>query len=100
MKYTILITEESRGDFRAVVPGLPDCDVHATTRRDALEAVRDLITNFVRRSEVVQLDIAAEPKSGAIVLDTPWEFFGASQNDPTWATLFDRIEDERNTQKS
>ena len=97
MKYTVLLTEESNGHIQATVPGLPDCIVEAPTRSEALSAIRKAISEILNRTEIVQLDVAAEPKACGVLRDTPWDWMGAFKNDPTWGELFDDIERQRNS---
>ena len=42
------------------------------------------------REGVVIPPLAAVPSD-----ETPWEWFGAFKNDPTWETLFEEIEQRR-----
>ena len=95
MKYTVILTEEREDNVLAAVPGLPDCSVKAKTRNEALRLVRETITTIISRSEIVQIDVPVEPKSGSLHVSTPWELFGAFKDDPTWRELFDKIEYNR-----
>jgi predicted RNase H-like HicB family nuclease len=97
MKYTIFLTQESQENFHAIVPNLPNCHAYAHTRNKALEAIREAITQVVNRSEMVQLDIPTQPKNGQFLDETPWQWFGAFSDDPTWGALFDDIEQKRNS---
>ncbi len=96
MKYTVLLTK-SNGSFRATVAGLPDCNVTARTRSEALKTVREAISDLVHHSEVVEVDVPEKPKSGNLKETTPWEWAGAFKNDSTWGELFDEIEAQRNS---
>lgn len=96
MKYTVILTEGADGSIHVTVPGLPDCTVEAKTRREALNMIRENITTIMSRSEIIQLDVPAEPKLGKLYSDTPWEWFGAFKDDPAWGELFDKIENQRN----
>ena len=89
MQYTVILTQESNGDYSATAPSLPRCSVKAKTRDEALDAIRETIAEVAPRSEVVQIDVSVEPKSGALQEETPWEFFGVFKNDPSWAAAFD-----------
>lgn len=100
MKYTVILTEETDGSIHVTVPGLPYCTVEAKTRDEALNIVRETITTIISRSEIVQLDVSAEPKSGSLHRNTPWEWFGAFKGDPTWGELFDEIEHQRNADEN
>ena len=97
MKYTVVLTEQSNGSIHAAVPGLPECAVLATNRVEALNMIRETISEIISRSEIIQIDVTAEPKSGVLLNDTPWEWFGAFKNDSTWEELFDEIECQRNS---
>ena len=95
MTYTIILTEDKKGHFHATVPSLPDCHAEAKTRSEALNTIREAIITLMRRSEIVQLDVSAELRSGRVHQDTPWELLGAFKADSLWGELFDKIESER-----
>jgi predicted RNase H-like HicB family nuclease len=96
MKYTVLLTKENLGHFRAVVANLPHCQVQANTRDQALSEIRDLISRFLSQTEMVQLEIPSTPSPNSPRLEeTPWQWFGAFQEDPTWGPLFEEIERQR-----
>jgi len=97
MKCTVILTEDKNGIFYAKAPNIPDCFAKAKTRNEAISKIQDAIAKFISRSEIIQLDVSAEPKSGALHHDTPWELFGAFKNDPNWESLFDEIEQQRTT---
>jgi len=61
MKYTVLLTKENLGHFRAVAANLPHCQVQANTRDQALSEIRDLISRFLSQTEIVQLEIPSTP---------------------------------------
>jgi predicted RNase H-like HicB family nuclease len=92
MKYTIILTEEINGTFSAMVPNLPKCNIEAQTRQEAIKAIGDKISQIISRSEVIQLDIKAQPKSSNLQEETPWEIFGEFRDDSTWGELFEQIE--------
>jgi predicted RNase H-like HicB family nuclease len=96
MTYTIILTKDKNGNFQATVPSLPNCNVKAKSRSEAIRIIREAIAKFISRSEIIQLDVHAEPKSGKLHHYTPWESFGAFKSDPTWGKLFDEIEHQRN----
>ncbi|NJO17828.1 MAG: hypothetical protein HC877_19485 [Thioploca sp.] len=91
MKYTVLLTKENPEQFRAVAVNLPACQVQAKTRDEALSAIRDLMSRLLSQAEIVQLEIPNSPH----LEETPWQWFGAFQDDPTWGPLFDEIEHQR-----
>ena len=73
MKYTVLLTEETTGNFHATVLGLPDCSVEAETRSEALDSIYESISKLISRSEIIQLDVAAKPKVSQPQTSTPWD---------------------------
>lgn len=87
-----VVSSEMNGTFSAMVPSLPKCNIKAKTRQEALKAIRDKISQIISRSEVIQLDITAQPKSSKLQQETPWEIFGEFKDDPTWGELFEQIE--------
>ena len=97
MKYTVVLTEKPEGGIHVSVPALPNCTVEANTRDEALHRVREAIVETVGRSEIVHLDVPQQPRATSSGKDVPWEWFGATQDDSTWDTLFDDIERQRET---
>lgn len=99
MKYIIVLTEKSNGGIHVSIPALPDCHVEAATRDEAIKLAREAITETIRRSEIVRLDVPQQPKSVSPD-EVPWELFGAAQRDPTWGKLFEEIEKERDATRT
>ncbi len=98
MQYTTFLTHELNQQWRAVVPGLPNCVVEAPTRADVIQKIQNRINEIVRQTEVLRIDgptvqLNSNPAQNSL---PPWEWFGAFQDDPTWPQLFDQIEEERN----
>jgi predicted RNase H-like HicB family nuclease len=93
MNYTVFLTQENQGNFHATVPLLPNCHAYAPTRQEALKTIQKTITQVINRSEIIQLDIPTQPKP--LLDETPWQWFGAFSDDPTWGALFDEIERQR-----
>jgi len=93
MKYTVFLTQEKQGNFHAIVPMLPDCQASAPTRQEALKMIHQTITQVINHSEIIQLEVSAQPKP--VLEETPWQWFGAFSDDPTWGELFDEIERQR-----
>lgn len=96
MKYTVLVTKENSGQFLAVVTNFPHCQVQANTRDKALSEIHDRLSHLLNQSEMVQLDIPTHFSPNPPRLEeTPWQWFGAFQDDPTWGNLFEEIERQR-----
>ncbi len=95
MKYTIVLTEKPEGGIHVSVPAFPDCHLDAVTRDDAIRLASEALAAFVSRSEIVDIDIPQQLKTTHPPDTTPWEWFGAAQNDATWGLFFDEIEHRR-----
>lgn len=97
MRYTLILTENAEGGIQVTIPALPACRVEAATRDDAIRLAREAIAQLVSRSEIVQVEIPAQPRATAAPRETPWAWFGTARKDPTWEALFDTIEQRRET---
>jgi predicted RNase H-like HicB family nuclease len=95
MKYTIILTEKPDGGIHVSIPALPDCTVEASNRDEAINTAREAIAETIRRSEIVLLEVPQQPKSASSGEETPWDWFGKTQDDATWNSLFDDIERRR-----
>ncbi len=99
MEYTIFLTGQSGALWRATVPWLPECVVEAPTRAEALEKIQQRIRAVVNQVEVLRVELSDVPKTTykplPTVSQTPWQWFGVFQDDPTWGLLFDDIERQR-----
>jgi hypothetical protein len=74
--------------------------VEAPTRTEALEKIQQRIAEIASQTEVLHVDVPAALKTPSDqpppTPQTPWQWFGVFQDDPTWGPLFDEIEQERN----
>ena len=78
-----------------MAPGLPDCHAQAKTRQEAIRKIGESITEFISRSEVLQLDVPVEPLSGSLQQETPWDLFGSHPHEPEWGNFFEEMEQNR-----
>jgi len=90
MEYTVFLTQQPDRRWRATIPDLPNCVVEAATRSEALVNIQRLAVAVFKRSEVVRLQIPMDVDGQPIG-------FGAFQDDPTLASLFDEIERQRDS---
>jgi predicted RNase H-like HicB family nuclease len=95
MQYTLILTENADGGIQVTIPALPACRVEAATRDDAIRLAREAIAQLVSRSEVVHVELPEQPRAAVSPRATPWAWFGAAREDPTWAALFDALEQDR-----
>ncbi len=87
MKYTVILTEDNKGNYFAQVPNIPDCTATAKTRNEVIKNIKDVIANIMRKVEIIQLDVPDAPKSGNFQTETPWDFFGAFEDQFTDSRL-------------
>lgn len=99
MYYTTFLMRDKNMVWRATVPALPDCHVDAPTRAEAIKKIQERVAQVITHVEVLQLPLPANGKmtNGAAETpdQTPWEWFGVFQNDPSWGELFTDIEKQR-----
>jgi predicted RNase H-like HicB family nuclease len=123
MTCTVILTPQN-GRYRARVAELPECQVVAKGRAEALILIEKRIQEIVKRSEIVQVEIprAAAPskpsrrnaakqpdlvklnapiaaEDDSVHLETPWDYYGLFKDDPTWQPMLDQIERRRDRQK-
>ncbi|MER3492129.1 MAG: HicB family protein [Mastigocladus sp. ERB_26_2] len=86
LNYSVLI-EEKQSCFQATVWGIPECQVFATTREDALKNLHELVNSHLQNVEIVTQEIEA-PKS-----EHPWmKFAGKYKDDPQFDDMLADIE--------
>lgn len=128
MTCNVILTPQN-GRFIAHVAELPDCKAEAESRDQALALIQKRLEEFVKRIEIVQLEIpnlerklkqsgkqasqdqtAKPPKlvqfppmvlatDKTVHLETPWEYAGIFKDDPTWWPMIEEIERRRDRQK-
>ncbi|OCQ97661.1 hypothetical protein BCD64_06065 [Nostoc sp. MBR 210] len=76
LNYSVLIEAKNNG-YQATVWGLPDCQVFAATREDALNNLHTLVNSRLKNVEIVTQEIET-PTS-----EHPWmKFAGKYKDDP------------------
>jgi predicted RNase H-like HicB family nuclease len=123
MTCTVLLTPQN-GRFRAQVAELPECEVEADGRDEALALLERRIQEIVKRSEILHLEIPMPAKESfqqkmsvakplnlvkfeapRVVNDpdpqrkTFWDFYGIFKDDPTLWPMIDEIERRRDRQR-
>jgi predicted RNase H-like HicB family nuclease len=74
MKTFVIIRAEPSGQFTAQLPGIPELKATATTREEAIQALRSLLSQWLQAGQLVALDLPVE---------NPWlEFAGWAKDDP------------------
>jgi predicted RNase H-like HicB family nuclease len=122
MTCTVLLTPHN-GRFRAQVAELPNVEVEAEGRDEALALLEKRIQEIIRRSEILHLEIPAPTKlsrqkssvakppnlvkfEAPRVLNDPdpqrkgfWDYYGIFKDDPTLWPMIDEIERRRDRQR-
>ena len=90
MTYTVVI-EQHNDHFTVTVPALPGCAVEAATREQAVEAVRNAISERVARTEITTVE--APPES---VREGVWaQDAGILADHPAWDAFQEGIREAR-----
>ncbi len=89
LNYSILI-EAKEGGYHATVWGLPECQVFATTKEEAINNLHELMENRLKNVEVVTQEIEIPEK------EHPWmKFAGMFKDDPMFDEVLAHIEEYR-----
>ncbi|MDJ0797823.1 MAG: type II toxin-antitoxin system HicB family antitoxin [Calothrix sp. MO_167.B12] len=91
LNYSILI-EAKEGGYQATVWGLPDCQVFATTKEEAINNLQELVKNRLQNVEIVTQEIEIEMPQK----EHPWmKFAGMFKDDPMFDEVLADIEEYR-----
>ncbi len=87
LNYSVLIEEVKLGLYSATVWGLPDCKAVGVTREESLKNVRQLLTAYLEKAEIVSLEIELTKP------EHPWmKFAGKYKDDPYFDEMLADIE--------
>ncbi len=80
----ILLEATDKGCMIASIAELPDCQVEAETRTEALAAIQKLVSDRLSQVEVLSLEVSAKEA----VQENPWiEFIGMFEGDSEFAEM-------------
>lgn len=96
MQYTVILSSATDGSISVSVPLMPNWSAKANTRDEAISSARAALSNFIKQSEILAIDVP-DSAENEYPTTAPWEWFGVAQTDPTWDQLFDEIEESRNS---
>ncbi|KAM3089681.1 hypothetical protein ACKFKG_32985 [Phormidesmis sp. 146-35] len=93
LKLHMMLQQTETGQVMASVVEMPDCRVTAATREDAIDQLRQMVTEHLNHAQVMPLDIE-------IVLShstkNPWtEFIGLYEGDADFAEITAELRRER-----
>ncbi|MDZ8052832.1 MAG: type II toxin-antitoxin system HicB family antitoxin [Aulosira sp. ZfuVER01] len=89
LNYSVLVEAKESG-YQATVWGLPDCQVFAQTREDALNNLHELVKNRFKNVEIIVQEIEA-PET-----EHPWmKFSGMFKDDPMFDEVLAHIDEYR-----
>ncbi|AFY57016.1 hypothetical protein Riv7116_4597 [Rivularia sp. PCC 7116] len=90
LNYSILIEAKENG-YQATVWGLPDCQVFATTKEEAINNLHELMKNRLQNVEIV-----IQETEKPITKEHPWmKFAGMFKDDPMFDEVLADIEEYR-----
>ncbi|AOX00320.1 HicB family protein [Moorena producens PAL-8-15-08-1] len=82
LNFNILVENQDQDLFRAIVLGLPDCQVEGANKEEAIANIRQLLTERLAKADIISLEVES-PNN-----EHPWmEFAGMYANNP----LFDEV---------
>lgn len=88
--YNVLIENSTHNQVKASVLEWEDCFVEAATKEEAINKLRQLLTNRLQNKEIISLEIELPPKQH------PWmKFAGMHQNNPLFPEVLEEIENNR-----
>ncbi|WP_414623218.1 type II toxin-antitoxin system HicB family antitoxin [Calothrix sp. CCY 0018] len=89
LNYSILI-EAKEGGYQATVWGLPDCQVFATTKEEAINSLHEFMENRLKNVDIVTQEIETP------TTEHPWmKFAGMFKDDPMFDEVLAHIEEYR-----
>lgn len=87
MKQLIAIIPHDLGGYKAQVVGIPDISAVADTEEQALERVRDQITEWLKSARLVTLEVSAAAPDNPLL-----RFAGQAKDDPDFALYLEEIQ--------
>ncbi|MCC3406922.1 MAG: type II toxin-antitoxin system HicB family antitoxin [Microcoleus sp. PH2017_10_PVI_O_A] len=90
---TVLMEQETEGNYQALVLGLSDCKAQGNTREEALANISSILGDRLAKAELISLEIKP-PKP-----DNPWmKLAGKYKDDPQFEAMQADIEASRREQ--
>ena len=84
---TVLMEQETEGNYHAMVLGLPDCKAQGNTREEALTKISSILGDRLEKAELIHLEIKP-PKP-----EHPWmKFAGKYKDDPQFDDMLEDIQ--------
>ena len=87
MQYPVIVRPVSDSQYAAEPVGKPELKVEASTEKDALKQLTEVLKRWLDRAKLVQLDIPESAEAG-----NPWlDSFGRSADDPHFEEVMKEI---------
>ena len=84
---TVLVEQETEGNYQAIVLGLPDSKAQGNTRDEALAKISSILGDRLAKAELIHLEIKP-PKP-----EHPWmKFAGMFKDDPQFDDMLEDIQ--------
>ncbi len=92
MLYPVIVRPVSESQYAAEPVGKPELKVEAPTEKDALQRLGEVLSRWLGKGKLIQLDIPDSSEAGNPWLDT----FGRSADDPHFDEVMKEIAVTRN----
>ncbi|NET55722.1 MAG: hypothetical protein F6K47_05985 [Symploca sp. SIO2E6] len=57
LNFNILVENQDQDLFRAIVPGLPDCQVEGTNKEEAIANIGKLLRERLAKADIISLEV-------------------------------------------
>lgn len=93
MQFQVFVKKIAENSYFASVIGLPDCVAEGRTEEEAINRVKALLQERLRRGRIVTIEV---DDSGKVMTGNPWiDSFGIFKDDPTFDDLMEKIQEYR-----
>ncbi len=83
MKLFVIVRAAPSGQFTAQVPGISELEATATTKEEAIQAVRKLLSEWLASGQLVPVELPVE---------NPWlKFAGWAKDDPDYEMYLEEL---------
>ena len=95
MRYTVILRENSPGEYVAIAPAIPDCRAEGRTRHETLDRLRFAIADWLEKTEITSGEVPYQQTASAVEIN-PWlATAGIFADDPTLELMLREIYLER-----
>jgi predicted RNase H-like HicB family nuclease len=94
--YDVLLELQPDGTHQASVLGWVDCYAIGATEEDAIDSLRQVLSDRLTHSKILQLEIPQQSGQPIVESDNPWiKFAGVFKDDPMFDEMLESIAEYR-----